>query len=167
MTETERQARAARVAETLQDLVDAYNDRDVRSLRSVLHGKYRFEPGVGDRGALATMPRRDVLASAGAMFGSPDVIDVTMSLDSEEPVPVVEGGKTLSVMATVTLVVVVPDVFGPPIEYVVDSHPAEFRLVPRGQGWVIAHHYDLYEPSTARVVDRTWGQILAEFMPEG
>jgi len=165
MSEAERQAQASQVAETLQDLVDAYNARDAVALRSVMHGKYRFEPSPADRGDLTTMMRHEVLSSAAAMFDSPEVSSVSMSMEMGTPVPVPDAGRTMSVTANVTLDVVVPDVFGPPIHYLVDAQPAEFQLVPRGQGWAIVHHFDLYDPSVSRVVDRTWGQILAEFMP--
>lgn len=170
LTEEQRSAETQRSIRILDRFVDAYNARDARMLKLLYHRKYRFRTSETDSDLPETMSRRDVLHSTDTMFHAEDVLGVQLSMEYGRPYLSPEHRWAVVVDAVVDLQVTMPNVFGPPIVYHVDNHPARFVLVPRWRGhfirWAIAEQQDLYEaPDTERVeVQKTWGAVLHEFL---
>lgn len=161
-------------AAALEQMVSAYNDRNVRQLRPVFGGRYLFHtastPGVPEE-----LDRGQTMRALKRMFEDPAVLSVDLSLEYEDATRV--GWRAAEVQVTsATLTVVKASEFGGDLTFVVRGDPARFvfrrgpSILRSWAGWQIVDQYDLHgqgEEEARIEVESSWTELLMPYLDDG
>lgn len=159
----------------LDQLVQAYNERNIRRMQPLLGGRFLFHtsdtPGVPE-----TLSRRETMRALQRMFEDPSVTSVSLALEYDaQDGPAHPRWATIDV-TSVELQVVKVSEFGGDLTFVVRGDPARFVLgrgpsiLKRWGGWQLMAQHDLHgqtPPGEARIeVESSWTELLRPYLEE-